>query len=72
MTAVNKSIVHFLGWTLNNLVSPGGDGNLLHELHFFKAELRDSQNNTLLLPFVLICTILIGLVSCLPCPALLH
>jgi hypothetical protein len=68
MTAVNKSIVQFLCWTLNILVSPGGDGNLLHELHIFKAELREAQNNNFLLPFVLICTALIGLVSCLSRP----
>jgi hypothetical protein len=63
MSAASKSIIQFLYWTLNILVSRGGDGNLLHELHIFKAETREAQNTTFLLPFFLISTALIGLVS---------
>jgi hypothetical protein len=70
MSATSKSIIQFLCWTLNILLSRGGDGNLLHELHIFKAETREAQNNTFLLPFVLISTALIGLVS-LPRPCAL-
>ena len=68
MSAGSKSIIQFLCWTLKILVSRGGDGNLLHELHIFKAETREVQNNTFLLPIFLISTALIGLVSCLPRP----
>jgi hypothetical protein len=68
MSAASKSIIPFLCWTINILVSRGGDGNLLHELHVFKAETRKAQNNTFVLPFFLICTAFIGLVSCLPRP----
>jgi hypothetical protein len=68
MSAASKSIIQFLCWTLNVLVSRGGDGNLLHELHISKADTREAQNNTFLLPFFLISTALIGLVSYLPRP----
>jgi hypothetical protein len=66
MSAATQSIIRFLGWSLNVLVSYGGDGNLLHELSFFKAETREIQNNAFLLPFLLISTALIGLVSYFP------
>jgi hypothetical protein len=68
MSVASKSIIQFLCWTLNILVSRGGDGNLLHELRIFKAETREAQNNTFLLPVFLISIALIGLVSCLPRP----
>jgi hypothetical protein len=63
MSTTSQFIIQFLSWTLNTLVSRGGDGNLLHELHIFKAETREAQNNAFLLAFFLISTASIGLVS---------
>jgi hypothetical protein len=68
MPAASNPIIQFLCWIFNVLVSRGGDGNLFYELHIFKAETREAQNNAFLLPFFLISTTLIGLVSCLPRP----
>lgn len=63
--AVRDSIVHFLRWTLNILISRGGDGNLLHELRIFNSETREAHNKVFLLPFVFISIVMICLVSLL-------
>jgi hypothetical protein len=63
MSTASQFVIQFLSWTLNTLVSRGGDGNLLHELHVFKDETRETQNNAFLLAFFFISTALIGLVS---------
>ncbi|KAF2113503.1 hypothetical protein BDV96DRAFT_688497 [Lophiotrema nucula] len=61
MFKASQSILQFLCWSLNILVSRGGDGNLLHELDIFKSEAREARNSTLLLSFILASVAFIGL-----------
>lgn len=68
----SKSIIQFLRWIHNILISRRRDGNLLEELSTLKTETQEAQKTTFLISFILISTTLIALVSYLSHPALAH
>lgn len=61
MAGIGHHIFRIFCRSLNILASPGGEGDLLNELHLFIPRVdRESQNVTLLLPAIGVSTLLIG------------